>query len=84
MKRKLIALTLAVIMVLSLVTVVSAAENECYTIYVSPNGSDLNEGTFEKPLKSLEGAKNKVATLDNTQPITVVFRGGFYYQTEDT
>ncbi len=83
MKRKLIALALMVFMLLGSVTTLAAVPNEGQVIYVSPEGSDFNEGTFEKPLKSLKAAKEKAATLNNNQPITVVFRGGYYYQTEE-
>ena len=83
MKRKLIALALTLLMVFSSVATLAAVPNEGQVIYVSPEGSDLNEGTFEKPLKSLKAAKEMAATLNNNQPITVVFRGGFYYQSEE-
>ena len=82
MKRKLIALALTVLMIFSSVATLAAVPNEGQVIYVSPNGSDLNEGTFEKPLKSLKAAKEKAATLNNNEPISVVFRGGFYYITD--
>ena len=32
------------------------AENTVKTYYVSPNGSDINPGTKERPLKTLEAA----------------------------
>ena len=69
-------------MIFGSVSTLAAAPNEGQVIYVSPEGSDLNEGTFEKPLKSLKAAKEMAATLNNNQPITVVFRGGYYYQSE--
>lgn len=48
-------------------------------IYVSPDGSDSNPGTFEAPLASLEGAKNAVRKLDKSNGnINVYFRGGRY------
>ena len=82
MKRKLIALTLAALLIFSSVTTLAAVENEGNVIYVSPKGSDMNEGTIDKPLKSLKAAKEKAATMDNNQPLSVVFRGGFYYINE--
>lgn len=55
--------------------------------YVSPNGSDLNDGTFERPLKTLNGAKNAIREYREAKGlpqngITVYFRGGTYPVTE--
>lgn len=49
-------------------------------IYVSLSGEDSNSGTMEKPLKTLEGAKNKVRQLKNESdaPIEVIFSEGEY------
>lgn len=82
MKRKLIALTLTALMVFSSVTALADVQNEGNVIYVSPSGSDMNEGTIDKPLKSLKAAKEKAATMNNNQPLSVVFREGFYYINE--
>ena len=48
-------------------------------IHVSPNGNDLNGGTIEAPLKTLEGARlaaRKIA--DGVLPVTVIFHEGEY------
>lgn len=55
----------------------SFAENNTYehAIYVSPNGSDSNEGTIESPLATVQHA------LDLASPGTsVVLRSGVYYE----
>ncbi len=55
-----------------------------FEIFVSPNGSDSNEGTFEKPLATLAAAKKKVRKYRNkyTQ-VSVIFRGGEYFIDEN-
>ncbi len=55
--------------------------------FVSPNGNDLNEGTYEKPLKTFNGAKNAVREYKEAnglpqQGITVNFLSGTYPITE--
>ncbi|MBT4521318.1 MAG: right-handed parallel beta-helix repeat-containing protein [Halieaceae bacterium] len=48
-------------------------------IYVSPDGDDANDGSLATPLKTFEGARNKVRILiDGTSDITVYFRAGTY------
>ncbi|MBD8490080.1 right-handed parallel beta-helix repeat-containing protein [Echinicola sp. CAU 1574] len=50
--------------------------------YVSVNGDDKNTGSFEKPFKSLEGARNAIRFLRNkgevNEDIAVYFREGIY------
>lgn len=46
-------------------------------IYVAPGGSDRNPGSKEKPLATLEAARNKVRSMRGT--VTVFLRGGTYY-----
>ncbi len=49
-------------------------------IYVSPNGSDANDGTFESPLATFAAAKQKVKRYKTpTTQVSVVFRGGNYF-----
>ncbi len=50
------------------------------TIYVSPDGSDYEYGTIERPLKTLEGARKKILELkEEGKTVTeVIFRGGEY------
>jgi hypothetical protein len=50
-------------------------------LYVSPGGADSNPGTKERPLATLEGARNAVRGLIANSPkenITVWIRGGTY------
>lgn len=49
-------------------------------IYVSLDGHDANEGTIEKPLKTLEQAKRAAAQLAQSadSDIKVIIRGGVY------
>ena len=51
--------------------------------YVSPSGSDFNDGTISRPLKTLRGARNAVRAYKDTQGIpedgiNVYFRAGTY------
>lgn len=53
--------------------------------YVSPNGSDENNGTLEQPVASFEGAQNLVRrykSKNQNVPVTVYFRDGKYYRTQ--
>jgi hypothetical protein len=49
-------------------------------IYVSPDGNDRSEGSFERPLKTLAAAQLKVRSLkkNGDHDITVLLRGGNY------
>lgn len=52
--------------------------------YVSPDGNDLNDGSLDKPLATLEGAKNAVRQYKDAKGlpengITVLFKGGTYH-----
>lgn len=51
------------------------------TFYVSPYGSDLNDGSENKPFASLERAKEAVAAINGnmTNDIIVYLREGTYY-----
>ncbi len=49
-----------------------------YDLVVSPDGNDENPGTEELPLKTPEGAKEKLKTVDPDTDITVWFREGTY------
>lgn len=46
-------------------------------IYVAGNGSDRNPGSREKPLATLDAARNKVRGMRGT--VSVLVRGGTYY-----
>lgn len=56
------------------------------TLYVSPTGSDSAAGTQAAPLRTLNGARIKVRTLNAsmTGDIEVLFRGGTYRFTQRT
>lgn len=56
-----------------------------YDLIVSPDGSDTNKGTLESPLKTLNGAKEKLKALKGAtnEEITVWFRAGTYLFTEE-
>lgn len=82
--KKVAALMMSFILAASAINVNAYAkgENSDTVIYVSPTGSDYNEGTFEKPLKSLAGAKRVASAKKSsfpTEEITVCFMGGEYY-----
>ena len=52
--------------------------------YVSPDGSDTNEGSIARPFKSLERAKSAARMAVRTGPVTVYFREGEYYFSSTT
>ena len=54
------------------------------TLYVAPNGNDANSGTMDRPLATLEGARDAIRVLIKSQKgnISVLFRGGIYYFTQ--
>jgi len=68
----------------------ACAENKCscsrngHIIFVSPEGSDANPGTLNKPLASLKKAKQLVHEIRGKSygPVTVYLRSGTYYLTE--
>ena len=77
--KKIISTFLCTISVFLLIPTVMA-DTSNYTIYVSPNGSDENDGNLGSELASLMGAKNRVRQLKNTYDnIEVIFEGGTYY-----
>jgi len=48
-------------------------------IYLAPNGTDTNPGTKEKPLASLNGARNLIRALDTEDTIHVKITPGDYF-----
>lgn len=54
-----------------------------FDIIVSPDGNDSNDGSLERPLKTLGAAKEKAKTVEAEGNITVWFREGTY-QIADT
>jgi len=62
-----------------LVLLVAFSSLKAQTFYVSPNGNDGSPGTKSVPLKTFQGAVNKVKTvLDGSGDIVVYFRDGTY------
>jgi hypothetical protein len=54
-------------------------------LYVSPKGKDTNKGSKSAPLKSLQGARDRVRILRKAnpqKPVQVIVDGGVYYQEE--
>lgn len=50
-------------------------------LYVAPDGNDNNQGTLSAPLKTVEGAKNRIKDLVKENPDKVIrinLRGGLY------
>lgn len=56
-----------------------------YDLIVSPDGNDLNNGSLEMPLKTLEGAKERLKLLKGKtqETVTVWFRSGVYPLAEE-
>ena len=56
------------------------AGHEPLKLYVSPNGKDTNPGTFEAPLRTLAGARDRVREVlrNRRAPVTVLFAPGIY------
>ena len=47
-------------------------------LIVAPDGDDSNEGTLRAPLKTIEGAKEKLKSNTSDEAVTVWFREGTY------
>lgn len=77
MKKAFIAVFLAAVMIIPDVSF-AAQVKEGITIYVSEKGNDSNSGSFEKPLRTVKAAKERIKEADKEQPVTVVFREGTY------
>ena len=62
MNKNILKRTLAVLMSAAVVFPYTAyaEENRNTVIYVAPDGDDKNSGGIYSPLKSLEGARNRV------------------------
>lgn len=85
MVKKIIALFMSVCFLVGMMPLALAAENDSAAIYVDTlNGSDSNSGAFDKPLKTIAAAKEKVKglTKDQNEDITVYLRAGTYFQDE--
>ncbi len=89
--KKTLAFILAVLLILPLCVSCTTKEQSVITpadgetvLYVSTDGDDNAVGSFDAPLATLEGAKNKVRTIlpDAPGAVTVYFRGGDYLMTE--
>ncbi len=89
--KKALAFILAVLFILPFCVSCTTKEKSVITptdgetvLYVSPNGDDTADGTFDAPLATLKGAKNKVRAILPTADgaVSVYFRGGDYLMTE--
>lgn len=80
MKKRVISLFAATVFAVAGMNLVSAEANDKHIIYVSPSGNDSNPGTIERPLKTLQNAKEKAALLiaESDIAVEVVFREGEY------
>ncbi len=83
--KKIISTILAISLSATLFTsgIAKAEKNEVVEIYVSTMGSDSNSGTIEEPLKTLEGARDRIRKLKKEGTLAgkeavVYFRGGDY------
>lgn len=85
MSKNILKRTLAVLMSAAVVFpyAVHAEENHNTVIFVAPDGDDNNSGEIYSPLKSLDGARDRVRELrsktdETSGSITVIFRDGEY------
>ncbi len=78
MKKRILSVFLTAVLCLSYLNV--SAEADTVRFYVSPDGNDNAAGTIDEPLKTLQGAKNKVreSGLLKEKNIEVIFRQGYY------
>lgn len=74
--RKLVAFMLLCILIIPVV--VFADKGGEIVLHVSPNGTDSNAGTIERPLKTLDGARQKVQQVNRKKPVRVIFHEGEY------
>ncbi len=83
MKKMIPVIIIAILTQLFSALGVCAQENDILELYVSPNGSDINPGTKDKPVQTLKGAQNKVRQInDGKHEIHVIFSGGEYRMTD--
>jgi hypothetical protein len=58
------------------------SQTNLYRLYISPNGNDRDNGSIEKPLKTLEAARDLVRILKNIAvgdtKFEIIFREGVY------
>ena len=72
---------LLITIILTILPLLSPGITNAETLYISPNGSDNNPGTIDKPLKTIQKTRNSVAKIIETnpkEPITILLRGGIY------
>ena len=74
-KIPLISLLSAALLLIWPCTVVQAR------LYVAPDGNDDNPGTQDRPLQTLQGARDRVRRMDRngTQDVVVLFKAGDYF-----
>lgn len=59
--------------------VLCGCSSEEYTIYVSPYGRDVNPGTYENPIATMDKAREIIRNMpDRNVNVRVIFRGGEY------
>lgn len=76
--RRIISCLVLAVMLLSCITPVSAAEK--ITVYVSTSGTKTGTGSKDKPVDSIETAKQLVRKLNNKKaPVEVIFEEGEYF-----
>ena len=84
MKRLMVFVLMMVLSILCLNPVASVSAEAAETgfaIFCAPDGDDNASGTIDAPLKTLDGARKRVAQIKSKNrgtPITVYFRGGEY------
>jgi len=61
-------------------SITSAVHAASYDVYVAPSGNDANPGTVDKPLASLQAARDTLRSSAKLgkQPCRVILQGGVY------
>ena len=80
MRKRILSILAALGVLLQIVPIFPVYAETENMIWVSPVGSDSNVGTREKPVRTLEGARQRVSELlkSTDSDIEVVFRAGEY------
>ena len=80
-QRAMIAFHLRTVFLLFFAALATASSIASADIWISPKGADTNQGTREKPLRSLEAARDLVRSHPDRgrKPLHIILQSGTYY-----